>query len=105
MRAIFLTFLLLLSAPAVAGPFLISDQWPDPASQPDTCTAKETGKPDVPLALIGTAQKSIRADMASVVGAHTWVITCSNAWGASDPVNFTFVAGKPAAPTGIRLVP
>lgn len=114
MRFALLAFLL-VAAPAISAPFLISDSWPltdvdgNTLLQPDSCTAAE-GAISKPLALIsnGAGEKSIRHDLAGTAnGTHNLVITCkNNLWGvASTPVNFPFAAGAPAAPAGFRLVP
>jgi hypothetical protein len=91
---------LLVPAWVQAAPFLYSDPWPA-GSEPDTCVAVE-GAVTTPLDLVGSP-KYIKDDLSGMTGAHTWVITCTNAWGSSSPVNFTFKAGAPTAPVGIRI--
>src|SRR5512147_3260936 len=106
-----LALALFLPTFAVAAPFLVSDPWPATDPQPDACSYTEPpSSTPRPLALnVNTAgQKFIRSDLAGTTnGAHTFVITCSNAlWGlASAPVNFTFTAAAPTAPAGLRIAP
>ena len=103
--------LALLPAFVTAAPFLVSDPWLATDPQPDACSYTEPPSATPrPLTLnVNTAgQKFIRSDLAGTTnGAHTFVITCSNAlWGlASAPVNFTFTAAAPTAPAGLRIAP
>lgn len=112
MRKILALCLTLISAPAIAAPFLLSDPWPltdaagNPAQQPDTCQAVD-GAATLPLTLITTGgQKSIKDDLAGTTsGTHNYVVTCSNMWGSSSAVNFPFAAGAPTVPAGLRVAP
>jgi hypothetical protein len=97
-----LAILLLLPLPAFAAPFLYSDPWPVD-SQPDTCVAVE-GATNIPLTLTGSPVY-VKHNLAGMTGAHTWAVTCTNAWGSSSPVNFTFKAGAPTAPATLRIAP
>lgn len=100
--AVIMTF----AGSAMSAPFLVSDPWPAGGPQPDTCVATE-GASQIPLGLITQGgAKSIRHDMVNIQsGEHTWAIKCENAWSESPSTPFSFAAGGPAAPTGIRLVP
>lgn len=107
MTRLLVVLVFVLAAPCYAAPFLISDPWPASDAQPDACTAVEGGV-QIPLTLIDAApgSKQLKHDVGAVAnGAHSWTISCSNAFGASASVPFVFAAGAPGAPAGLRLVP
>lgn len=116
MRKITCALALSFAVSAHAAPFLLSDAWlladslGNELPQPDTCQSVEGTAAAKPLTLLTTATgaKYIKQDLTGTTnGSHKLTITCkSNLWGvASAPVDFSFVAGAPTLPAGLRVAP
>lgn len=100
--------LLLLAAPGAYAANIVSDPYPPAGNQPDECAYIEgTMAPVVsPVeSVTGGVRCKINVD-AVAVGPHTFKIFAKSAvWGDSTQVNFTFTAGKPLLPGGLRIIP
>lgn len=99
---------LLLGSSTVHAARIVSDPYPASAAQPDSCAFIEgTAAPVVSSIEIVTGGVRCSIVLPSTIsGSHTYQIFAkSSVWGDSSAVNFTFIAGKPAAPSGLRIVP
>lgn len=99
---------LLLGPGIVHAARIVSDPYPDSVVQPDSCAFVEgTAAPVASPVEIVSGGVRCSIDLPSTIsGAHTYqIFATSDVWGDSDPVNFTFIAGKPAAPSGLGIIP
>lgn len=96
----------LASMPIYAAPFVVSDPYPSSGPQPTEFVITVSGQSaPVIVPATSTAQGAIlKWDVAGISGATTITAKARNAWeesAASSPLSF--VAGAPAAPSGLGL--
>ena len=94
--------------PTIWAAHITSTPYPFIAPYPDFCVMKETGKSDVvsPVST-NTTSSWCNIDVSGVTaGTHNVnILARSSVWGDSVATPFQFIAGVPAQPSGLTLVP
>ena len=114
MKTLLTIFLCLFAANVYAAPFVVSDAYPDAATQPDGFTVSMDGGPVVesPADFVTASTVRFRFDVGAVTsGNHTMRVKAFKndaVWGRLESTEAVFTFTRPAAPAapgGLKLAP